>query len=158
MFFNLEKKETKYISVEIKKKNKMAIVSLSKVCKSKNICDVIKIHKNLQNPLWKLIVFSNHHLKFAKMKKKKKKKSKNEHFWHPVNSQPNLSTNWSLKLLAMKTWFPFNAAKMLQGRHFVVAVPKKLQTCTRYFFWYWLSKNYIVEFTVAFVRLLFKLI
>ena len=35
----------------------MAIVSLLKVRRSKNICDVIKIHKNTENPLSKRMVF-----------------------------------------------------------------------------------------------------
>ena len=106
----------------------MAIVSLSKVSRSKNICDVTKLHKNTENPLWKRMIFENHHLKFAKIKKQKKqKKSEKEHFRKPINSKPNFFTNWSLKTLAIKRWFPFNAAKMLQGRHFVVGVWKNFQ-------------------------------
>ena len=111
----------------------MAIVSLSKVCRSKNICEVIKLHKNTQNPLWKRLVFhksfENHHLKFAKMKKTKTK-IKKEHFRQPVNGKPNLFTNWSLKILAIKRWFPFNSAKMLRGWHLVVGLPKNLQLVT----------------------------
>ena len=50
-----------------------------------------------------------------------------ERFRQPVNSKPNLFTNRSLKTLAIKRWFSFNAGKMLQGRHCVVGVPKNIK-------------------------------
>ena len=34
---------------------------------------------------------------------------------------------WSLKILVIKKWFPFNFAKILQGRHFVVGGPKDVK-------------------------------
>ena len=36
----------------------------------------------------------------------------------------NVWYSWSLKILAIKRWFPLNFAKMLQGRYFVVGGPK----------------------------------
>ena len=44
-------KETKCISMEISKKFKRAVVSLSKACRSKYICDVAELRKNPRNPL-----------------------------------------------------------------------------------------------------------
>ena len=38
--------------------------------------------------------------------------------------KPNVWYLWSLKILAIKRWFPFNFAKILHGRHFVVGGPK----------------------------------
>ena len=37
--------------------------------------------------------------------------------------KPNVWYSWSLKILAIKRWFLFNFAKILQGRHFVVGGP-----------------------------------
>ena len=34
---------------------------------------------------------------------------------------------WSLKILAIKRWFPFNFAKILQVRHFVVGGQKNFK-------------------------------
>ena len=41
--------------------------------------------------------------------------------------KPNVWYLWSLKILAIKRWFPFNFAKILQGRHFVVGGPKNFK-------------------------------
>ena len=41
--------------------------------------------------------------------------------------KPNVWYSWSLKILAIKRWFPFNFAKILQGRHFVVGGPKNFK-------------------------------
>ena len=38
--------------------------------------------------------------------------------------KPNVWYSWRLIILAIKRWFPFNFAKTLQGRHFVVGGPK----------------------------------
>ena len=38
--------------------------------------------------------------------------------------KPNVWYSWSLKILAIKRWFPFNFAKILQCRHFLVGGPK----------------------------------
>ena len=64
--------------------------------------------------------------------------------------KPNVWYSWSLKILAIKRWFPFNFAKILQGRHFLVGGPK-IQTFTRHFFWELPSKYCIVEITAIFV-------
>ena len=41
--------------------------------------------------------------------------------------KPNVWYSWSLKILAIKRWFPFNFAKTLQDRHFVVGGPKSFK-------------------------------
>ena len=41
--------------------------------------------------------------------------------------KPNIWYSWSLKILAIKRWFPFNFAKILQGCHFVVGGPKNFK-------------------------------
>ena len=41
--------------------------------------------------------------------------------------KPNVWYSWSLKILAIKRWFPFNFAKILQGRHFVVGGSKNFK-------------------------------
>ena len=41
--------------------------------------------------------------------------------------KPNVWYSWSLKILAIKRWFPFNFAKTLQSRHFVVGGPKSFK-------------------------------
>ena len=41
--------------------------------------------------------------------------------------KPIVWYSWSLKILAIKRWFPFNFAKILQGRHFVVGGPKNFK-------------------------------
>ena len=41
--------------------------------------------------------------------------------------KPNVWYLWSLKLLAIKKWFPFKFTKNLQGRHFVVGGPKSFE-------------------------------
>ena len=41
--------------------------------------------------------------------------------------KPNVWYSWSLKILAIKRWFPFNFAKMLQGPPFVVGRPKNFK-------------------------------
>ena len=46
-------------------------------------------------------------------------------FW--IFITPNVWYSWSLKTLAIKIWFPFNFAKNLQGRHFVVGGPKSFK-------------------------------
>ena len=48
--------------------------------------------------------------------------------------KPNVWYSWSLKILAIKNGLPFNFAKVLQGCHFAVGGPKKLQIFSRYFF------------------------
>ena len=39
-----------------------------------------------------------------------------------------------MKILVIKRWFPFNFAKILQGRHFVVGRPKNLKVLLDIFF------------------------
>ena len=41
--------------------------------------------------------------------------------------KPNVWYSWSLKILAIKRWFPFNFANILQGRHFVVGGSKNFK-------------------------------
>ena len=41
--------------------------------------------------------------------------------------KPNIWYSWRLKILAIKRWYPFNFAKILQGRHFVVGGPKNFK-------------------------------
>ena len=41
--------------------------------------------------------------------------------------KPNVWYSWSLKILAIKRWFLFNFAKILQGRHFVVGGPNNFK-------------------------------
>ena len=38
--------------------------------------------------------------------------------------KPNVWYSWSLKILIIKRWFPFNFSKILRGRHVVVDGPK----------------------------------
>ena len=63
---------------------------------------------------------------------------------------PNVWYSWSLKLLAIKRWFPFKLAKILEGCYFVVGRPK-IQTFSRHFFWELPSKYCIAQFTAIFV-------
>ena len=50
MFLSFRKnRETKYISVQISKKFQRASVSLLKMCKIKNICNVVEFPKNVRN-------------------------------------------------------------------------------------------------------------
>ena len=44
-----------------------------------------------------------------------------------IFTKPNVWYSWSLKILAIKRWFPFNFAKILQDRHFVVGGPKNFK-------------------------------
>ena len=67
--------------------------------------------------------------------------------------KPNVWYSWSLKILAIKRWFPFNFAKILQGHDFVVGGTKKFKL-SRHFFWDQLSKYCIAGFTAIFVYLL----
>ena len=41
--------------------------------------------------------------------------------------KPNVWYSWSLKVLAIKRWFPFNFAIILQGCHFVVGGTKNFK-------------------------------
>ena len=41
--------------------------------------------------------------------------------------KPNVWYSWSLKILAIKRWFLFDFAKILQGRHFLVGGPKNFK-------------------------------
>ena len=41
--------------------------------------------------------------------------------------KPNGWYSWSLKIWAIKRWFLFSFAKILQGRHFAVAGPKNFK-------------------------------
>ena len=41
--------------------------------------------------------------------------------------KPNVWYSWSLNVLAIKRWFPFNFAIILQGRHFVVGRTKNFK-------------------------------
>ena len=41
--------------------------------------------------------------------------------------KPNVWYWWSLKILVIKRWFPFNVVKILQGHHFVVDWPKNFK-------------------------------
>ena len=44
-----------------------------------------------------------------------------------VFNKPNVWYLWSLKILSLKSWFPFNFTKLLQGCHFVVGEPKNFK-------------------------------
>ena len=44
-----------------------------------------------------------------------------------IFNKPNVWYFWSLKILAIKRWFPFNFTKIVQGRHFVVDGPKNFK-------------------------------
>ena len=69
--------------------------------------------------------------------------------------KPNVWYLWSLKILATKRWFPFNFAKILQGRpSFWGGWTKNLQTFSRCLFFKQPLKYCIAEFCV----LAFKLI
>ena len=46
----------------------------------------------------------------------------------------NVWYSWSLKILTIKRWFPFNFAKILQGCHFVVGGTKKFKRLAHIFF------------------------
>ena len=87
-------KETKCISVEILKSYKIAVVSLSKVCRSKifvtqqNFIGTIEIHFQKRWLFHK--IFDNSHMKFGKTRKAKIKK---QHFRQPVNRKPSFFTN-----------------------------------------------------------------
>ena len=88
-------------------------------------------------------IFDNSHLKNVKMEKAKIKK--NSVFDGPliINQslllsnqiflilcifiKPNVWYSWSLKILAIKRWFPFNFAKSLQTHHFVVCGSKNFK-------------------------------
>ena len=61
----------------------------------------------------------------------------------------------SLEILANERWFPFNFAKTLQGRHFLVGSPKNFKLL-KYLFWEQPSKYRISEFTAIFMCLLLK--
>ena len=63
----------------------------------------------------------------------------------------NIWYSWSLKILPIKKWFPFNFAKYLQGRHFVVDRPKISRHLVDISFESCLSKYCIFEFTAIFV-------
>ena len=93
---------------------------------------------------WRLLIFF-----FAKLHKRRRTLSGN---WNPLKNhekyflfhlnklnillanqilhilcifiKPNVWYSWSLKILAIKRWFPFNFAIVLQGRHIVVGGPK----------------------------------
>ena len=41
--------------------------------------------------------------------------------------KPSVWYSWSLKIMAIKRWFPFNFAKILQGYHFVVGEPNNFK-------------------------------
>ena len=41
--------------------------------------------------------------------------------------KPNVLHSWSLKILAIKRWFPFNFTNILQGPPFVVGGPKNFK-------------------------------
>ena len=49
-----------------------------------------------------------------------------------IFNESNVWYLWSLEILGITWWFPFNFTKILQGRHFVVGGPKKLQSFTKY--------------------------
>ena len=68
--------------------------------------------------------------------------------------KPNVWYLWSLKILAIKKWFPFSFAKNFTGPPFCVWLTKKLQTFSRHLFWEQPSKYCIAEFTAIFVCLL----
>ena len=48
--------------------------------------------------------------------------------------KPNVWYSWSLKILTIKRWFPFNFAKTLQGRYFVAGGPKSFKLLADIFF------------------------
>ena len=60
----------------------------------------------------------------------------------------------SLEKLAIKMWFPFNFAKNLKDRDFVVGGSKNLKLSTNIFFGVSFQKKCIAEFSAIFVCLL----
>ena len=131
-------------------------------------------------------VFDNNQMKFGKIKKAKIKKknifdsplilnqtfSQTEfvigksgfvHIMHFQLTKCLIFVKFkSLKILAIKQWFPFNFAKILQGHHFLVrgAGEARLQKTSNFYqiflcnFSFFFSKNCIVEFTAVFLCLL----
>ena len=50
------------------------------------------------------------------------------YYWQTIFWKPNVFWYmWSLKILAIKKWFPSNLTKNLQGRHFVKGGPKNFK-------------------------------
>ena len=47
--------------------------------------------------------------------------------------KPNVWYSWSLRILAIKRWFPFNSAKILQDRHFLVGGAKNFKLLAEFF-------------------------
>ena len=68
--------------------------------------------------------------------------------------KPNVWYSWSLKILAIKRWFPFNFEKNFTGLPFCGGWTKKLQTFSKHLFWEQPSKYCIAKFTAIFVCLL----
>ena len=51
-----------------------------------------------------------------------------------IVNKTNVWHLWSLKILAIKRWFPFNFVKIKQGRHVVVGGPKNFKLLPDTFF------------------------
>ena len=60
----------------------------------------------------------------------------------------------SLEKLAIKMWFPFNFAKNLKDRHFVVGGSKNLKLSTNTCFGVSFQKKFIAKFSAIFICLL----
>ena len=131
-------------------------------------------------------VFDNNQMKFGKIKKAKIKKknifdsplilnqtfSQTEfvigksgfvHIMHFQLTKCLIFVKFkSLKILAIKQWFPFNFAKILQGHHFLVRGGRRGEVAKNFKllpdislqFFFFFSKNCIVEFTAVFLCLL----
>ena len=70
-------------------------------------------------------IFDNSHLKFEKVKKAKIKNSIFDSLLIVNETFSQMSDiSWNFKTLAIKRWFPFNFAKVLEFRHFMVGGPK----------------------------------
>ena len=72
--------------------------------------------------------------------------------------KPNVWYSWSLKILAIKRWFPFNFAKILQGRHFVVGGPKNFKLLADISFESSLQNTVLLSLLLFFCVLAIKLI
>ena len=68
--------------------------------------------------------------------------------------KPNVWYSWSLKILAIKRWFPFNFAKTLQGCHFVVGGPKSFKLLANICFENSLQNTVLPSLLLFFVCLL----
>ena len=141
-FFHLEKiKKQNVFPCKFLKKLKEPSLLCKKCVDQNNFIRTLEIHYKKGWFFHK--IFDNSHLKNGKMEKAKIKK--NSVFDGPliINQSLLLSNQiflilcifikrnvWysrSLKILAIKRWFPFNFTKILQTHHFVVCGPKNFK-------------------------------